>query len=253
MWFKALILVAASIVSAAVAPSVLVASVPAAEAAPVSHYYFELGGTGSAEPAPECTSSYTYANQALNGGIAVPVCYPASAGPLEGGDGTIPGLGAPSYDASVKHGVENLLSAVESRHRTHPDARFTITGYSQGAEVAGDVLAEIAGGRTGIPRSLVDGMLYGDPRQPGTGVESIVPKGVSALGFSSSGPGPVNFPGIPVERFCIRTDGVCDASSPLSVPGYLTQHPRYPQRGGIISQTLAHDGGNGTTWYAPSS
>lgn len=224
----------------------------AAQAPPAGHFYLEAGGTGSAEPAPGCTSSYAYANQALDGGTAVPVCYPASAGPFENGGGT-PDPSAPSYDASVKEGVANLLRAAQETHAAHPGARLTLTGYSQGAEVAGDVLAEIAGGGAGIPASRVDGMLYGDPRQPGTGIESVVPAGLSAFGFTSSGPGPVDFPGIPVERFCIRTDGICDFASPLAAEGYLTQHPRYPRPGGVISQTLAHDGGDGITWYAPGS
>lgn len=229
-----------------------VASAPAAHAASAGHYYLEAGGTGAAEPSPQCTSSYDYANQDLNGGTAVPVCYPASAGPFENGSGT-PDASAPSYDASVKQGVANMLAAAESTYRAHPGARITLTGYSQGAEVAGDVLAEIAAGRTGIPASRVDGVLYGDPRQPGTGIEALVPAGLSAFGFTSSGPGPVNFPGVPVERYCIHTDGVCDFASPLAAEGYLTQHPRYPQPGGIISQTLARDGGNGITWEPAAS
>lgn len=225
---------------------------PAAQATPGSHYYLEAGGTGAGEPSPQCTSSYFYANQNLGGGTGIPVCYPASAGPFEGSDGK-PDATAPSYDASVKEGVANMLQAAENTHHAHPDARITLTGYSQGAEVAGDVLAKIADGDTDIPTSQVDGMLYGDPRQPGTGIESVVPPGLSALGFTSSGPGPTDFPGVPVERYCIHTDGVCDFASPLAAEGYLTQHPRYPQQGGIISQTLAHDGSNGITWYPASS
>lgn len=223
-----------------------------AAASSPGHYYLEAGGTGNSESAPECTSSYVYANQHLDGGIGIPVCYPASAGPLVGGSGTSLGIGSPTYDASVKAGVAAMLRVAEKTHRAHPGARLTLTGYSQGADVVTGVLADIVGGRTDIPRSEVDGMLYGDPRQPGTGVESVVPAGASALGFTSSGPGPVNFPGIPVRRFCIRTDGICDFASPLAAVGYPTQHPRYPQPGGIISQTLARDGGNGITWYAPS-
>lgn len=226
-------------------------AVAAMEGAATAHYYLEVGATGTAAPSPECTSAYTYANKDLPRRTAVPVCYPASSGPLSNGRGA-PDPTAPSYDDSVREGDANLLRTAARLHRAHPSARLTLTGYSQGAQVVGDVLEKIAQGRTSIPRARVDGMVYGDPRQPGTGIESVVPTGVSALGFTSAGPGPTTYPGIAVHRFCIRTDAVCDAASPLAATGYLTQHHHYPEAGGIISRTLAHDGGNGTTWYAPS-
>ncbi|MFE0046163.1 PE-PPE domain-containing protein [Streptomyces albireticuli] len=220
----------------------------AAQADPVRHYYLELGGTGSAAPAPDCTSSYTFANKHLNGGIPVPVCYPASAGPWLNGR-NLPDLSAPSYDVSVRQGYRNLLAAAEATHRRDPGARLTIVGYSQGAQAADQVLQTIAAGGTDIPRSQVNGMLYSDPMQPDTGVWARTPQGWSALGFTSTGPGPAKFDGIPVRRFCIRTDGVCDATSVKSVGGFLIQHPKYTQEGNIMAKTLGNDGGEGVVWF----
>ncbi|MFE2075687.1 cutinase family protein [Streptomyces misionensis] len=220
------------------------------------HYYLELGGTGAALPAPRCTYSYQYANQALTAdrnNIVVGVCYPASAGPWEAGNGKTPGFGSPSYDDSERQGYRNLLSTAERIHRADPHARYTIVGYSQGAQAADEVLQAIAERRTGIPAARVDGMLYADPRQPRTGLEAVVPRGLSVFGFTSRGPGPADFAGIPVARFCIRTDGVCDATTPLAFPGFLQQHPRYQRPGGIMSLTLAHAGENGTFWYPADS
>ncbi len=232
---------AAMVAVTALAPTV-------AHADPARHYYLEVGGTGSAAPAPDCTSSYTFANKHLNGGIPVPVCYPASAGPWLNGH-NVPDLTAPNFDASAREGYRNLLAAAEDTHRRDPDARLTIVGYSQGAQVADQVLQTIAGGGTGIPRSQVNGMLYADPMQPGTGIWAQLPKGWSALGFTSPGAGPAKLDGIPVQRFCIRTDGVCDATSLTSVSGFLTQHPKYWQDGNIMTKTIGNDGGEGIVWY----
>lgn len=221
----------------------------------VKHYYIEIGGTGSVEPA-QCTRNFGFANQALAGNpsaVVVQVCYPASAGPFQAGNGTIPGFGAASYDDSVRQGYDNLLATVESTYNTDPDARYTIVGYSQGAQAADEVLQTIAEHRTGIPTSSVEGKLYADPRQPGTGSWSVVPQGWGAFGFTSTGPGPVDFAGIPVARYCIHTDLACDATSLISIPGLLTQHPRYLREGGIAFATLAVDGQNGNFWYPPNS
>ncbi|WP_087924662.1 PE-PPE domain-containing protein [Streptomyces albireticuli] len=237
---------AAAAVAAMVAAT---AAVPtAAHADPVRHYYLELGGTGSAAPAPDCTSSYEFANKHLNGGIPVPVCYPASAGPWLNGR-NVPDPGAPSYDVSVRQGYQNLLAAAEATHRRDPSARLTIVGYSQGAQAADQVLQTIAAGGTGIPRSQVNGMLYADPMQPGTGIWALLPKGWSALGFTSTGAGPAKLDGVPVRRFCIRTDGVCDATSLKSLGGFLVQHPKYTRDGDVMTKTLGHDGGEGVVWF----
>ncbi|MFG2138483.1 PE-PPE domain-containing protein [Streptomyces sp. NPDC048650] len=232
---------AAIVAATTVAPAV-------AHADPVHHYYLEVGGTGSASPAPDCTSTYTFANKHLNGGIPVPVCYPASAGPWLNGH-NVPDVNAPSFDASVREGYRNLLAAAEDTYHRDPGARFTIVGYSQGAHVADQVLQTIANGGTDIPRSQVNGMLYADPLQPGTGIWARTPKGWSALGFTSPGAGPARFDGVPVQRFCIRTDGVCDATSLQSIGGFLKQHPKYWQDGNVMTQTIGHDGGDGIAWY----
>jgi PE-PPE domain len=235
----------AALVAAAAAVAALASPTAAHAAAP--HYYIEIGGTGSAADAPACTVTYSPIDQ-LNGGIAVPVCYPASLFPFVGSHNEQPApLGTPDFDDSANQGYHNMLNVTEATYHQHPDARITITGYSQGAQVADDVLQTIANGGTDIPKSQVDGMLYSDPQQPGTGLWAMIPKGISFLGATSPGPGPVEFSGIPVQRFCIHTDGVCDATSLESLGGFIVQHPRYPSQ--FIPQTLGNDGTDGVTWY----
>ncbi|MFJ7204452.1 PE-PPE domain-containing protein [Streptomyces sp. NPDC098789] len=222
----------------------------AAHADPAHHYYIEIGGTGAAAAAPGCTTSFLAANAHLDGGIAVPVCYVASGGPFVGSHNEMPAPFAPGFGDSVNQGYRNALAALERTYRADPTATFTIAGYSQGAWVGDLLLRAIADNATAVPRSQVDGMLYSDPMQPGTGFWHLAPEGtlIPFMAYSP-GTGPEEFDGVPVQRHCIRTDGVCDATSLDSISGFLQQHPRYFQEGSIIENTLTHHGSSGTVWY----
>ncbi|MFI2222989.1 cutinase family protein [Streptomyces fradiae] len=242
---KALALTAAMTAAAALMPG----TAARAEEAP-HRYYIQIGGTGSAADAPGCTTTYGYVNRYLKGGTPVPVCYPASAGPWLNGRNA-PDLSAPSYDSSVAQGYANLLAAVRETHREDPTARLTIVGYSQGAQAADAVLETIVSGTAGVPRELVNGMLYADPKQPGTGMWAKVPRGLGAFGLTSTGPGPERFPGVPVARFCIRGDLACDATTPVAAVDFLLTdtHRRYFQDGNVMSRTITEEGLDGIYWY----
>lgn len=247
-------------VTAVLAAGTAVAFPSAAHAAGAEHYYIEIGGTGptaNQDGCPTTTTSYDAANNALGlGSSAVKVCYPASAGPLIGPTGGLvepplqvhpEALTAPTYDASVQLGYQKGLQAAEDTHEAHPGARITITGYSQGAQAADQVLQTIANGSTGIPRSQVDGMLYADPMQPGTGFGAHLPKGLGIPGVATApGAGPAEFNGIPVKRYCIVGDPVCDLRSLTNAPGYFNLHPRYPEF--VIPKNLTRDGQDGVQW-----
>ncbi|MFI6056120.1 cutinase family protein [Streptomyces violascens] len=242
---KATMLAGATVLSLA---GITAAPITAHAAAP-HHYYLELGGTGSVAADGTCNGNFVYANQHLNGGTPVPVCYPSSGGPFIGSHNEVPALTAPSFGASVNTGYHNALNKLQDIHRSDPDARFTIVGYSQGAWVADLLLQTVSANGTEVPREKVNGMLYADPLQPGTGFWHLVPKGVPLpLVAISPGTGPQNFPGVPVQRFCIHTDGICDATSLKSFNGFLNQHPKYFQDGNIMTQTIGHDGNNGIVW-----
>jgi cutinase len=246
--------------TAALTAGTAVAFPSAAHAADAEHYYIEIGGTGptaNEDGCPTTTSSYDAANDALQlGSAAIKVCYPATAGPLIGPTGSLvdqnlqphpEAATAPTYDASVQLGYERGLQAAQDTHNAHPDAGITITGYSQGAQAADKVLQTIASGDSGIPRSQVDGMLYADPMQPDTGLGAHVPQGLGIPGVATSpGVGPAEFNGIPVARYCITADPVCDLRSPLNAPHYFDLHGKYP--GSVIPQTLADHGEDGVQW-----
>ncbi|GAA3798762.1 hypothetical protein GCM10022403_035800 [Streptomyces coacervatus] len=250
--------VRAAAMTAALTAGTAVAFPAAAHAADAEHYYIEIGGTGATtdqDGCPTTTSSYDDANRALPPGSAIKVCYPATAGPIIGThgpliDGTTPhldALTAPTYDASVQIGYEKGLQAAQDTHNAHPDATITITGYSQGAQAADRVLQTIASGNSGIPRAQVDGMLYADPMQPDTGLGAHLPNWLGIPGVATApGVGPVEFNGIPVTRYCITADPICDLRSPLNLPHYFDLHPKYPQF--VIPQTLADHGKDGVQW-----
>ncbi|MGW7518700.1 cutinase family protein [Streptomyces sp. NPDC054796] len=252
--------VRAAAVAAVLTAGTAVAFPSAAQAADAGHYYIQIGGTGPTQDKDGCpttTTTYDTANNALGlGSSAVKVCYPATAGPIIGPTGALvepsgqvhpEALTAPTYDASVRVGVERGLQAAKDTHEAHPDARITITGYSQGAQAADEVLQQIAGGDTGIPLSQVDGVLYADPMQPETGLGAHLPRGLGIPGVATSpGAGPAEFNGIPVKRYCIVGDPVCDLRSPANAPNYFTLHPKYPES--VIPKNLTRTGESGVQW-----
>ncbi|WP_261779295.1 PE-PPE domain-containing protein [Rhodococcus erythropolis] len=111
---------------------------------------FAVGGTW--DPTGQTTQPVTD-RYVAQGYASKPVTYPASFWPL--GDQT--------YDQSVAAGAQTLRTEVNAFHAQCPGSEIVVTGYSQGARIAGDVLGDIA--RDGsIPQSQVEGVLYADPR-----------------------------------------------------------------------------------------
>lgn len=122
-------------------------------------------------------------------------------------------------------GKNKLLEEIRDYRKKNPDAHIKITGFSMGAEVAGDVLAELA--RTGeIPPAQIDGVLYGDPRRPG-GIES---GGAPSLPGITMRGARDDFGAIPLQEVAIKGDPIADfhGEDPLrAFDGYLNLHPKY--------------------------
>lgn len=179
---------------------------------------FSVGGTW--DPTGQTTQPVTD-RYTSRGYTAKPVTYPASFWPL--GDQT--------YDESVAVGVRSLRADVNSFHAQCPDSNVVITGYSQGARIAGDVLGDIA--RDGsIPQSRVEGVLYADPRNSQGGIETVIPNVVPGATMAGTRDG---FGDIPVQEICIEGDGICNMPEPSEAPeqfvdsvfGYFTKHGTY--------------------------
>ncbi|MGC0362229.1 hypothetical protein ABH922_000213 [Rhodococcus sp. 27YEA15] len=179
---------------------------------------FAVGGTW--DPTGQTTQPVT-SRYAAQGYTVNPVTYPASFWPL--GDQT--------YDASVAAGVQSLRGDVEAFHTSCPSSRIVVTGYSQGARIAGDVLDSLAHDEF-VPSSQVTGILYSDPRNSSGGIETVVPNLIP--GATMTGPRD-GFGDIPVHEVCIEGDGICNMPNPLDAPsvfvdsvfGYFTKHNTY--------------------------
>lgn len=152
-------------------------------------------------------------------------------------------VGPISHDESVAEGTRNLEAAVRAVHTECPDTPITISGYSEGAEVAGDVRDNLAADPT-INHTRFNAVLYSDPRREG-GVSTVL-AGVFP-GLTLRGPRPTESP-IATRQVCIRGDLICDARNPLVNPigfvdsavGYFVKHQTY-------SIDPARDAGSGTT------
>jgi hypothetical protein len=82
--------------------------------------------------------------------------YPASAYPSQGGSDAW-------YNESLNQGVAALRGEIESIAASCPGTDIQLVGYSQGANVVGNVLADPASLSTRAKRQLNGAVLFGDP------------------------------------------------------------------------------------------
>lgn len=198
-----------SALAAAVAlvPVLAVTGAGAAAAAPAAcpdKMIFEVGGHRD----PDATV-YDPSNARLPAGVGfTKVHYSASIAPYPGD--TI------SLDDSVAEGIANLDTAVRRFHASCPDSHLTLSGYSQGAIVAGDEL-NVLSGENAIPHHLISGVLYGDPRRPGAGggpggIETNLPTFIPGMTMR----GPRGFGDLEVRNICNKNDGICHSDNVIN-------------------------------------
>lgn len=108
------------------------------------------------------------------------------------------------YGFSRRKGIENASTAITAQARQCPRTRFLLTGYSQGAQVAGDLGAAIGAGQSPIPADKILGVaLLADPAQ--------APQGEPTIGVTGS---PVGFAGSRQGGFGALTDRVLAVCAP---------------------------------------
>ncbi|WP_139134549.1 PE-PPE domain-containing protein [Streptomyces sp. TP-A0874] len=165
---------------------------------------FEVGGHGDPE-----ASVYDRTNATLPAGTAfIKIRYSASIAPFPGD--TV------SMDDSVAEGIAKLDAEVRTFHAACPDSHISISGYSQGAIVAGDELNALSQ-EDAIPHGQINGVLYGDPRRPGVnggpgGIEGNLPTILPGLSMR----GPRAFGDIAVQEICNKNDGICHSENPIT-------------------------------------
>ncbi|MEO9327652.1 cutinase family protein [Gordonia aurantiaca] len=93
-----------------------------------------------------------------------------------------------TYADSKATAIANASKVLADRAEADPDLRFTITGYSQGADAAGDLAAAIGNGKGPIPPDRV--VAVGLLADPGNGTEGQKIIGPSARGIGIADPRP---------------------------------------------------------------
>jgi hypothetical protein len=130
------------------------------------------------------------------------VSYPATAFPWEGD------IYGKSKQIAVNH-AQGMIGAMAARC---PATKIAIVGYSQGADAAGDVAANIGTGIGVVPPSRIAGVgLISDPRRSPTDVQV----GPIAGGAGASGPRPGGFGFLSsrVRTICDPKDLYCSTMS----------------------------------------
>lgn len=173
-----------------------------------------------------------------------------------------------SYDDSRNEGTAKMNDELRSIHQSCPATKFILSGFSQGAVIAGDVADEIGGGQGVVPAENIAGVaLIADGRrqngvgqnpgrkvggvgaeialQPVSGlVQPIVP-GASMRGARQNGFGSL---ADRTFQICAPNDSVCDA--PPNVTNALERaqgliaangvHAQYASNSGVIDGTTAN-------------
>jgi cutinase len=148
----------------------------------------------------------------------VPAGYEAHPIPYQ--DGIFPVVDAKTLDDAVAGGKATLDAAVRSFHAQCPGSHLVISGYSEGALVAGDELDALSRSDA-IPHDLINGILYGDPRREfgdggvggvAGGIETNLPTILPGVTMR----GPRGFGDLAVHEICNENDGICNSTNMIT-------------------------------------
>ncbi|MFC4376562.1 cutinase family protein [Nocardia halotolerans] len=224
-----------------------------------------LVGSGSASAAPGCPDLYVVAipgtwetghdkepgpgmlsgvTNGLPGNTDVDyVTYAATAFPWEGD----------VYGASKKQAVNSARGLITAKLAACGNTEVALVGYSQGADAAGDLAAEIGTGISRIPQDRVAAVgLISDPRRSPTDIQI----GPHAPGAGAGGPRPGGFGWLNdrTRTICAVEDLYCATATDDFVTrfaGFLAQSSdanpanlwRYQlEAGAIMNDLMAHGG-----------
>ncbi|MCJ0904363.1 cutinase family protein [Rhodococcus sp. ARC_M6] len=179
--------------------------------------------------------------------------------------------GQQSYNNSRAAGTAATNEFLVKRHAECPLTSYLLTGFSQGAVIAGDVAAGIGNGTGAVPADLVlgVGLIADGRRDPAHGI--TVGPSVAGVGAELSLNG-LKLPGLTMTgareggfgklddrtyQICAPSDGICDAPPAALNPGnLLTSLPRLleyynnPVHALYNSFAVDPDGTTATQWMA---
>lgn len=123
-----------------------------------------------------------------------------------------------NYNNSVRQGVADMADKVEATAAQCADTTFVLMGYSQGAQVTGDLLAGAGGGQPSLPTAVSDRVavvvLLGDPTFT-AGEPFNVTQG-NRSGVFAREPGELDAFADRTQSFCNRNDTFCQSGSSLA-------------------------------------
>ncbi|WP_433665288.1 cutinase family protein [Nocardia sp. CA-128927] len=136
-----------------------------------------------------------------------------------------------TYADSKNTALNNATAALRDYSSRCPTARFTINGYSQGADAAGDLAAEIGNDRGPVPadRVLAVGLLS----DPGAGT-----KGEGAVGPGTAGTGIADPRPLGMGKLSGRVTSICDPKD-LYCSIQKGVNPLLGALGSILSKALS--------------
>ncbi|NDZ93761.1 cutinase family protein [Streptomyces sp. SID6673] len=136
-----------------------------------------------------------------------------------------------SYGTSKATALENAGTVLRDYASQHPDARFTITGYSQGADAAGDLASAIGNELGPIAADAVLAVaLLADPRA-GTAGETVVGPREDGIGIADPRPAGMGSLMGRVSAICAPDDLYCSIDK--------SQNPLLGQLGTVLGKTPA--------------
>lgn len=157
------------------------------------------------------------------------------------------------YGRSKLEAVDNARGMVAAMAGSCPGTRIAIIGYSQGADAAGDLAAEIGTGVGVVPADRIAAVgLISDPRRSPT--DALVGPPVGGAGAGGPRVGGFGFVSQQTRTFCAIGDLYCSTASDDFVTrfaGFLAQSSnpdpaqlwRYQQEAGAIFADLMAGGG----------
>lgn len=114
------------------------------------------------------------------------------------------------YEKSKAGGLKRARAAVKRLANACPNAKFSFTGYSLGADIAATITSDIANGRGPIEPERVSGVaLFANPHQGGNGAVLSAGTSPNSRGSLGSLPGGYGVLGPRVLEICRVDDLVC--------------------------------------------
>ncbi len=157
--------------------------------------------------------------------------YPALGGPLQESfpyfiNAKIGWYASGTYRTSVNDGISSAFALLNKEYIRCPNQRYILGGYSQGAQVMGDLLPRLG---DNIKNKIAYVALFGDPRFDRNSFAAQGDHYFAATGIlGKRNEFPSEYKG-KISSWCKRNDGICEGQLHTAF-GTLSRHSTYPEK-----------------------